>query len=186
MESLAAFDAFILYHYHGRPLKLNAENPAMYGHFLCKSRHSLLKIHSIGKYKSGSIAEIYNFAPPPLSFCQSRCKLLLFFSAIILILLRDLLMHFIRICLSIRSKIRKLASLKQSEFLYGFISSKSLKSNGSLDVIAQNHMPKLQAVLIFVLFPFLSFFRFFFPTDQLTNFLPLFLFLSFAFALTDN
>src|SRR6056297_1671692 len=64
-------------------------------------------------------------------------------SAAILILLRDLLMLIERICLSAKPKIHKLALLKQSEFIYGFVLSKTTISYGSVDVVKQNHMPIL-------------------------------------------
>jgi len=48
-----------------------------------------------------------------------------------------------KICLSAKPKIHKLASLKQSEFLYGFVLSKTTISYGSVDVVKQNHMPIL-------------------------------------------
>ena len=77
----------------------------------------------------------------PLFTFQLLRSTVLSFSAAILILLSDLLMLFIRICLSAKPEICKLASLKQSGFLYGLALSKPLKTNGSVDVVKQNHMP---------------------------------------------
>jgi len=84
MESLAAVDAFILYHYHARPPKHNQENPEMARHFLCKSRRpSPSKIHLIDKTKAGaSLKSItsrrlrFLFAGPVAScktVCSNRC-----------------------------------------------------------------------------------------------------------------